>query len=70
MSCAAISPASFFQSNVWMAEKLVEVVKNRVLARDPAHVVDLYCGVGTLSLPIAREKIRVTGVEAVEDAVR
>lgn len=65
-----VSLESFFQANAEMAEMLVSTVRDLALESRPRHVLDLFCGVGTLALPLAREVERVTGVEAVPEAVR
>ncbi len=65
-----ISPAAFFQVNPLQAEVLykyvVELCKNLPLS----HIVDAYCGVGTLSLILCQYlHIPVTGIEVVKEAV-
>lgn len=66
-----ISPAAFFQTNVAAAEHLVHEVLRAIPAT--ASVLDLYCGGGLFSLPLALRGQRVTGIEsnaaAVADAV-
>jgi 23S rRNA (uracil1939-C5)-methyltransferase len=69
-----VSASSFFQTNTAQAERLVEVVLEEAAPRSTDAVLDLYCGAGTLSLPLARGARAVAGVElvaaAVEDARR
>ena len=65
-----ISLESFFQANAQMAEVLVATVRDLALEARPRHVLDLFCGVGTLALPLARQVEKVTGVETVPEAVR
>jgi len=66
-----VAVESFFQSNRFLLEPLVgEVVSDTEGAF--GAVVELYCGVGLFTLPLARVAERVVGVEsssqAVEDA--
>lgn len=68
-----LSPYAFFQPNVVMAERLIEQARG-LLGTGWAHLVDLYCGVGGLTLALAGTAARATGIEldahAVEDAGR
>lgn len=68
-----ISPTSFFQVNTRGLALLYEVLTQFCDIRSKDSVVDLYCGVGSLSLHLARRARRVLGVdishEAIEDAV-
>lgn len=61
-----ISYDSFFQVNPYVASILFNEVSKRINEEDT--VLDLYCGVGTLSLNAARAK-EVIGVEIVENAI-
>lgn len=70
----AISPQSFFQPSTAGAETIYnEVVRQSGLRErtggEPATVLDLYCGTGTISLCVAPWAERVIGVELVEEAV-
>ena len=62
-----ISYDSFFQVNPYVASKLFQIITDNVDAND--KIMDLYCGVGTLSLSAAREAIEVVGIEVVENAI-
>jgi len=55
---------SFFQVNTSQAENLVEVVQQACALRGGERVLDLCCGVGTFSLPLAAAAAAVVGVEA------
>lgn len=61
-----ISYDSFFQVNPYVASILFNEVSKRINEEDT--VLDLYCGVGTLSLNATRTK-EVIGVEIVENAI-
>jgi len=65
----AISPVSFFQVN----PEQTEVLYGKALAyaglTGSDTVIDLYCGIGTISLFLARQAKEVIGIELVPDAV-
>ena len=65
-----ISPLSFYQVNAVQAEAMynyaveeAEITKNDI-------VFDLYCGIGTISLFMAKHAKKVYGVEIVEQAIQ
>ncbi len=64
-----ISPASFFQVNPAQAENLYEQALEFCSLTGREIVLDAYCGVGTLSLILARRAGRVIGIECVADAI-
>ncbi|MBQ4347583.1 MAG: 23S rRNA (uracil(1939)-C(5))-methyltransferase RlmD, partial [Firmicutes bacterium] len=64
-----ISPLSFFQVNPAQAELICrEAVRMAKLSPEDS-VLELYCGIGTLSLYFAKEAKRVLGIEIVGAAV-
>lgn len=69
-----ISPLSFYQVNPVQTEKLYRTAMEYADLKGTETVWDLYCGIGTISLFLARKAGRVYGVEiipqAVEDARR
>ena len=65
-----VSAPSFFQVNTKGAEKLVELVLSVLDVRDSDEVMDLYCGAGTFTLPLARRAGFVSAVESYGPAVR
>lgn len=64
-----ISANSFFQTNTKGAEKLYDVVKSYAALSGGEHLVDLYCGAGTISIYLAQQAKTVTGIELVQSAV-
>ncbi len=64
-----ISPRSFFQVNPVQVEKLYGKALQYAGLTGNEIVWDLYCGVGTISLFLARHAKKVYGVEIVEDAI-
>ncbi|MZP31026.1 23S rRNA (uracil(1939)-C(5))-methyltransferase RlmD [Heliobacterium undosum] len=69
-----VGPASFTQVNPRQTEILYQLTKEACGLTGRETVVDAYCGVGTISLFLARDCARVIGIEevsmAVEDAQR
>ena len=65
-----VSAPSFFQVNTKGAEKLVELVFSALDVRDSDEAMDLYCGAGTFTLPLARRAGFVSAVESYGPAVR
>ena len=63
-----ISPLSFYQVNPVQTEKLYRLAVEYA-GVDGGTVWDLYCGIGTISLFLAKEGCRVYGVEIVPQAV-
>ena len=60
---------SFFQTNVWAAERLYQEALSILPEHTDKVIVDLYCGTGTISQALATKARKVIGVEIVEDAV-
>lgn len=65
-----VSPASFFQVNPQQAEKLYQKVLEFAALTGSETVLDAYCGVGTLSLLLAKHAKEVIGVEASLQAIQ
>jgi 23S rRNA (uracil1939-C5)-methyltransferase len=64
-----ISPEAFFQTNTEMAERLYAIATGYASLSGSERLFDLYCGIGTIGLALARGAGEVWGIEAVEDAV-
>lgn len=57
---------SFFQGNLFLIEKLIDAATKNVTGET---ALDLYCGVGLFTLPLARKFKRVFGVEGNRKAI-
>lgn len=64
-----ISPLSFFQVNPVQTKVLYETALSYANLEGNETVWDLYCGIGTISLFLARKAGQVYGVEIVEQAI-
>lgn len=58
-----LGPDTFFQPNTRAAERLLFLVREWAELGRNEEVIDLYCGVGTLSLAVASAARRVMGLE-------
>ncbi len=64
-----LSPRSFYQVNHHQAQRLYEAAITQARITKNDLVLDLYCGVGTITLAMAKAAGKVIGVEVVEQAV-
>lgn len=64
-----ISPLSFFQINPKQTVKLYEKVLEYAALTGKETVFDLYCGVGTISLFLAKKAKKVYGIEIIPQAI-
>ena len=64
-----LSPRSFYQVNHHQAQRLYETAIAQAQITKSDTVLDLYCGVGTITLAMASAAGRVIGVEVVPQAV-
>ena len=65
-----ISPLSFYQVNPVQTEKLYGLARDYASLTGKEEVLDLYCGIGTISLMMAAKAGHVTGVEIVDRAIK
>ena len=65
-----ISPPSFYQVNRAQAERLYECALEYAELDQTKTALDLYCGVGTITLALARQAKSVIGAEIIPQAVR
>jgi 23S rRNA (uracil1939-C5)-methyltransferase len=67
--CISFEPTDFVQVNSALNQSMIERAVT-VLAPQPTDaVLDLYCGLGNFSLPLAQCSRRVVGVEGAEELV-
>lgn len=64
-----LSPRSFYQVNHHQAQRLYEAAISRAGITKKDTVLDLYCGVGTITLAMAKAAGKVIGVEVIPQAV-
>jgi 23S rRNA (uracil1939-C5)-methyltransferase len=64
-----VRPNAFLQTNTWMAEKLYALAREAAQLRGGETVWDLYCGIGTIGLSLARDALTVWGIEVSEESV-
>ena len=65
----SISPAAFYQVNHAQTEKLYDIATTFALSGGAKTALDLYCGIGTITLKLAKSLDRVIGVEVVPQAI-
>lgn len=65
-----ISPLSFYQVNPVQTEKLYATALQYAGLAGKETVWDLYCGIGTISLFLAKEASQVYGVEVIAQAIQ
>ena len=64
-----LSPRSFYQVNHYQAQRLYQAAIDRAEITKNDTVLDLYCGVGTITLAMAKAAGKVIGVEVIPQAV-
>jgi 23S rRNA (uracil1939-C5)-methyltransferase len=64
-----MSHGAFFQTNTEMAERLYAVAAELAGLQGRERVFDLFCGIGTIGLTMARQAGEVWGVEIVPEAI-
>ena len=64
-----LSPRSFYQVNHTQAQRLYEAAISQAEITKEDTVLDLYCGVGTITLAMASAAGKVIGVEVIPQAV-
>lgn len=60
---------TFFQTNPTQAQKLVELAIEMGQPKESEKMIDLFCGVGTFSLPFASRVNKLAGIEIVETSI-
>ena len=64
-----ISAGAFYQVNHNACELLYGIARERAELTGTETVLDLYCGIGTIGLSMAKDAQKVIGIEIVEEAV-
>ena len=65
-----ISPLSFYQINPIQTEKLYNLALQKAELTGKEILLDLYCGIGTIGIFMAKNAKEVYGIEIVEDAIK
>jgi len=64
-----VSKDSFFQINPSITKELYDYIREHIRTINSKHVLDLYCGTGTIGIYISDLVNRIIGVEIVKSAV-
>jgi len=65
-----LGTTTFFQINTPQAEQIVrQIVAWLVAQSGDGPIIDAYCGIGTISLPLAAEGLQVVGIEINPDSI-
>jgi 23S rRNA (uracil1939-C5)-methyltransferase len=64
-----IRPDTFFQVYTETAEALLQVIQSELNLQGNEVLVDTYCGIGTLTLPLAKQVRQAVGLEVQPEAV-
>jgi 23S rRNA (uracil-5-)-methyltransferase RumA len=64
-----VRPNAFLQTNTHMAERLYALAREYAGLTGSETVWDLYCGIGTIGLTMARDALTVWGIEVSEESV-
>jgi len=64
-----VRPNAFLQTNTAMAEHLYGLARDAAGLAGTETVWDLYCGIGTIGLSLARDALTVWGIEVSEESV-
>jgi 23S rRNA (uracil1939-C5)-methyltransferase len=64
-----ISAESFYQVNTSQFSKIIDLIEPHI--KDGDKILDAYCGIGTISLSLAKRKanLSITGIEIIKTAV-
>jgi 23S rRNA (uracil1939-C5)-methyltransferase len=64
-----VRPNAFLQTNTEMCEVLYEIARDFASLTGEETVYDLYCGIGTIGLTLARDALTVWGIEQSEESI-
>ena len=65
-----IGADTFFQVNTEVAESLLQIIESELNLQGNEVLVDAYCGIGTLTLPLAKRVREAIGLEVQFEAVK
>lgn len=65
-----IRPDTFFQVNTEVAELLLQEIINELNLQGDEVLLDAYCGIGTMTLPLAKRVREAIGLEVQAEAVK
>ena len=65
-----VRPDTFFQVSTETTEALLEVITQNLNLQGHEVLLDAYCGIGTLTLPLARQVRQAVGLEVQKEAVQ
>ncbi|MDL2258215.1 23S rRNA (uracil(1939)-C(5))-methyltransferase RlmD [Eubacteriales bacterium OttesenSCG-928-K08] len=65
----SVGPATFLQVNSSQTEVLYQTAFDMLAINGTERIADLYCGMGAITLPLAKKTKSVVGIEAVKEAV-
>jgi len=65
----SVRPNAFLQTNTRMAERLYGIASEFAALTGEETVYDLYCGIGTIGLLLARDALTVWGVDVSEESI-
>ena len=68
--CYRIYPQTFFQVNSVQTVKLLRELIEDAGLQSQDHIIDLFCGVGAISLQVAEHVRKVTGIEINPESIR
>jgi 23S rRNA (uracil1939-C5)-methyltransferase len=64
-----VSPNAFLQTNTEMADRLYGIARDYAGLTGAETVWDLYCGIGTIGLTLARDALTIWGIDVWEESV-
>jgi 23S rRNA (uracil1939-C5)-methyltransferase len=64
-----VRPNAFLQTNTAMAERLYGIAREFAALTGNETVYDLYCGIGTIGLVLARDALTVWGIDVSEESI-
>ena len=64
-----VRPNAFLQTNTEMAARLYALAREYAALTGGETVYDLYCGIGTIGLSLARDALTVWGIDISEESI-